>query len=417
MENEKAVNIIYYNGNYQNFAKNVIKDCQHIQNKTKKSLILTDNLDNFKLLLNYILKNNNNIKLLLIINGNSAEKVINFIKTNKYKSLFINGCIFTRNLQKYLKIKDKNPNFIVKITTLYKDVIQYIEEYTKTIIQDNEKINYNTLINYDSYKNEYFKLHEQLALNYGDKSEKSFSNYFKLIKEDLNNEKLSDIIKSELINCFQTFSLLETNDYEKAISTYIKYDSFSKYLNESLLKKDLIIYNHIGYFAGNLMYSIVNYGKEKGKGVDRACTFYRGMELNIVEVLEYLKNKNNLITFPYFLSMTTKKDFVELITKRNIKRKNSDLFSVVIKIEYLYDDGYEPVVFDLKDLAQYPDEEEYILLPFTFLILKNIKIDSKNFTVDIDLEIVGKLEILETYMKDGKTIQYNEKNHIMFVEK
>ena len=416
MENEKAANIIYYNGNFQDFTKNVIKECQVIQNNTKKSLILTDNLDNFKLLLNYILKNNNNIKLLLIINGNSAEKVINFIKNNKYKSLFINGCIFTRSIQKYLKIKDKNSNFIVKITTNNKDVIQYIEEYTTKIIQNNEKINFNTLINYDSYQNEYFKLHEQLALNYGDKSEKTFSNYFKLIQEDLNNEKFSDIIKSELINCFQTFSLLETNNYEKTISTYIKYDSFSKYLNESLLKKDLIIYNHIGYFAGNLMYSIVNYGKEKGKGVDRACTFYRGMELNIVEVLEYLKNKNNLITFPYFLSMTTKKDFVELITKRNTKRKNSDVFSVIIKIEYLYDDGYEPVVFDLKDLAQYPDEEEYFLLPFTFLKLKNIKIDSKKFNVDIDLEIVGKLEILETYIKDGKTIQYNEEEHIMIVK-
>ena len=73
-------------------------------------------------------------------------------------------------------------------------------------------------------------------------------------------------------------------------------------------------------------------------------------------------------------------------------------------------------MFDLKDLAQYPDEEEYILLPFTFLILRKINIDSKNYTVDIDLEIVGKLEILETYIKDGKIIQYNEKEHIMFAK-
>ena len=88
------------------------------------------------------------------------------------------------------------------------------------------------------------------------------------------------------------------------------------------MKKDLSIYKFISYFAGNLMYSIVKYGKEEFKGVDHCMTFYKGMQLNIIEVLEYLKNRGNLITFPSFLTMTGKKMLAELNLKKKENHKN-----------------------------------------------------------------------------------------------
>jgi hypothetical protein len=298
-------------------------------------------------------------------------------------------------------------------------VINYIKNSLLLEIKNNEKFYINDLIIYYYYKNEfkYFNLYKQLALFYGDESEVTFTCNFNKIKEFISKDKnIDNKLKNELINYFKIFSILKTKNYEKIISTFLKYENFSKYLNELLMKKELIIYEHIGYFAGNLMHSIVEYGKEKSKGIVSGNIFYKGMQLNIVEVLEFLKNRHNLVTFPYFLPLTNKKDFVELVTKRNITKKHNDLFSVIIKIEYLYDDGYEPVVFDLKDLAQYPDEEEYILLPFTFLLLKNIKIDSEKFIVDIDMEIIGRTEILEKEIKEGKTIQYDNNKHIMFIK-
>ena len=87
-----------------------------------------------------------------------------------------------------------------------------------------------------------------------------------------------------------------------------------------------------------------------------------------------------------------------------------------MKIDYLYDDGYEPCVFDLKELAQYPDEEEYILLPFTFLKLKKIAIDSNQFTADMELSIIGKTEILENKIKESQNIYFNNEKNIMDVK-
>ena len=84
-----------------------------------------------------------------------------------------------------------------------------------------------------------------------------------------------------------------------------------------------------------------------------------------------------------------------------------------MKIEYLYDDGYEPCIYNLIDLCQYPDEEEYFLLPFTFLNLKNITIDSKKLTADIKLQVIGKKYILEKDIKEGKSIEFDKNNVIM----
>ena len=84
--------------------------------------------------------------------------------------------------------------------------------------------------------------------------------------------------------------------------------------------------------------------------------------------------------------------------------------------EYQHNDGYEPSAFDLSDLSLYPDEEESILLPFTFLYLKNFNINSDKYTVDIDLELIPKKEILEEKIRKGKKIIYDKKTKLMIID-
>ena len=84
------------------------------------------------------------------------------------------------------------------------------------------------------------------------------------------------------------------------------------------------------------MYCLEEYGKKMKKGVKSAKTFYRGIQLNIIEVLDYFKNDRSSITFPYFLSVTTKKELAEIPSKRNVpdeEKKNKDIFSVILQIE------------------------------------------------------------------------------------
>ena len=114
--------------------------------------------------------------------------------------------------------------------------------------------------------------------------------------------------------------------------------------------------------------------------------------------------------------MTKNKNIAELMSKRKMNKKNKNLFSVIMTFEYQHNDGYEPSAFDLSDLSLYPDEEESILLPFTFLYLKSININSNNYTVDIDLEIIGKTEELEKKIKKGSIIEYDKVNHAMFTK-
>ena len=111
-----------------------------------------------------------------------------------------------------------------------------------------------------------------------------------------------------------------------------------------------------------------------------------------------------------------KKDFAEKASKRNLsdkERKDKEFYSVIMKINYFYNDEYKPSVFNLKDLSKNLDEEEFILLPFTFLKLKSIKIDSSKYIADFELDIIGKRDILEYELKKSKTIQYDKKQNIM----
>ena len=133
-------------------------------------------------------------------------------------------------------------------------------------------------------------------------------------------------------------------------------------------------------------------------------------------MLEFLKNRNYAITFPFFLRMATNKKSEELMYIKNSDKKEKEKYSVIMQIDYLYDNGFEPCAFDLRELAQYPDEEEYILLPFTFLHLKKITIDSIKLIAEIHLQIIGKEEILEYQIKQGKSVEFDKDKNILFAK-
>ena len=47
--------------------------------------------------------------------------------------------------------------------------------------------------------------------------------------------------------------------------------------------------------------------------------------------------------------------------------------------------------------------------------MKDIKIDYNNYTADIYLETIGKTEIFEEKLKDGKNIVFNKSKNIMVI--
>ena len=398
----------------------IIIDSQFIQKETKASLILSNDLENFDSLLKRLTKDQVKSKFILIVNGGSAEKIFDFINKNNYNSLFINGIIYTSNVNKYQEIKEKHPDFFKIICVNAKNIVIFIKKTFEKIKEYNENYYINSIINNFTYKDEYFQLHKEISKYYGDETEKSFGLNFKIFKEFLEKEgEIQNDLKESLLHSCQLYKELNSKNYEKIIICYLKDENFSKTLNLLLLKKDIQIYKKIGYFAGNLMHSFVEYGKKAKKAVDSSMIFYRGIVLNIVDLLEFLKNRGLKIAFPNFVSLVNDKDFAENASERKLsekERKDKKLYSVIMKINYVYGDGYEPSVFNIKDLSQNSDEQEFILLPFTFLKLKSIKIDSSKNIADFELDIIGKKEILENKIKKSKTIEFDNNQNIIFAK-
>ena len=420
----RPINILYHDSNYKqngSYKSSKLKDCKSFESGTKGNVIMTDDFPNLKLLLKYLSKNNSKSKFILIINGSASKEVIDFIRQKNYTSLFISSCIYTSHPKCFEDFKKNNRDLIKDIKVNSKEIIDFINNCSKDYIMENEKYYVNPIICIDEVSkkmsDEFFNLFKEISESYGDETENTFQRNRETLNHFLENGKFPDEIKRDLNESFQTFSALPQKNYEIIIRRYLTDINYSKVLNLLLENKDIEIYKRIKYFVGNLIHSIVKYGKKKNKGVvQKYSTFYRGMELNIIELLEFLKNNYNIITFPSFLSVSKKKEYAEWSSKRksHLEGKNvNDLYSVIMKFNYSHQEGYEPSIYELKDLSNFPEEEEHIILPFTFIKVKNINTDSTKLICDIELEIIGKKEIFEAKINDKTSIQYDFSQDLM----
>jgi hypothetical protein len=393
LSNKKYINIIYHNDYLKTskFINSIINEYNYFESKINGASILTDCLPNLLLVLEIIRKNKLKSKFFLIINGRSSIKTIEYIIEHNYDSLFLGSIIFTSNINGYSDFQKKYSDFVKGICVRQNQVVDSIFNCFNEENITNDNIFINKLINKELSKDKLISLKTELVNLHGDESENSFNENFEKIKEFIKESEFPNEIKSDLINDFKIFSELMNKNYKKIIEYYLNLNNYNfvKIINLLLDKKDKSIYNKIGYFAGNLMYCLEEYGKKENKEVKSTKTFYRGTQLNIIDVLEYLKNIQSSIIFPYFLSMTTKKNLAEKFSKRNIsgeERKQKEIFSVIFQIEYIYKANEQPCAFELKDLSPNPAEDEHILLPFTFLKVKSVTIDSNKFLAYIVLE-------------------------------
>ena len=398
-EKENYINIIFLelkvNSDDQKNIKDVKKDCKELEtNVINSNIILINDFDNFKILIKYFQKNGVKNKFLLIVSGRLSEEAINFIDDNQYNNLFIYGLIYTskKSKEKNITTMKNHQGFYKNVCIRMKEIINYINESSGNL--KNEKFNFWTPIN--NNKN-YLYLYDELNKFYRN------DNFF-IIQNYIKNENINEGIKNDLINYFKIFLELNNQSYENIIKFYLKYNYFSRYLNILLNTKDKLVYKKVGYFVGNLIYCLDQYGSKMDKEVKVDKNFYYGIQLNIIEVLEFLKYKNSKFSFPYFLSLTTKEKFAEYISNRNIsveERKKNDLYSVIMNIKYIFNKDYKSGIYYINDLATFKDEEGYLLLPFTFMEIKNININSNNYCVDIDCEI-SENKLLNNLKKNNK---------------
>ena len=104
------------------------------------------------------------------------------------------------------------------------------------------------------------------------------------------------------------------------------------------------------------------------------------------------------------------RDNTQSLYKTNLK------FSVVFIIRNYYNKNWISNCINIRKDSFYKNEKEILFQPFSFYYVRDVQIDNKNYMADIYLDTIGKTEILEEKIREGKEIEFNPKLKIMEVK-
>ena len=165
------------------------------------------------------------------------------------------------------------------------------------------------------------------------------------------------------------------------------------------------------------MYSLNNYTKKEGKYYESDQTnLYRGIKLPYSKVLLYERAKGKKIVYSTFTSVSESAKIADNFAGRKNTQslyENTYKFSFIIYISNNYKREWISNGIKIEDISRYKKEKEVIFQPYSFYYVKDVQIDHKNYKADIDLETIGKKEILEEQIQIRKEIEYNENENIM----
>ena len=96
-----------------------------------------------------------------------------------------------------------------------------------------------------------------------------------------------------------------------------------------------------------------------------------------------------------------------------LDRKSKKIFSVIFYISFDLKSNWFPNGIDVHGISSFTNEEEILFQPFTFFKITKVDINFDKNIADIDLEVIGRKEILENKIKNNKMIIYNMNEGIM----
>ena len=424
LQKKIAINLfIYHDENYEKFSGVINEDAIEFRKYTNGTFIFSNCEDSFKLIINGIKNSNqnNNIKFLLITTGSTFEKVYNILDQEKCLELISKACIYCMEKSKHIGKLQKYPNFVQAVYTTQEEVDYFIEENSS---ENNKIFEVLKLVTYKDYIKEYYILHNIISQNYKNYSynlcEESFNTAIDLLRNFIEAEKYQ-VKEKDLFLGLETF---RTNDGEKIIKEYTKAASepIYKHLNNWLLSLNNKTYEKVGYFIGELMYKLNEYGIKNNLGYKKNETIklYRGIYINYLDALSYQIHKGKKICFQTFLSTSEKEEKAKNFSKENCltkeERKEKLNFSMLMEIEHCWKEGLYPLCFDIKSISDFPKEKEYLFHPFTFFKITEFSVDYENYLIKMKIKTINKKEILESKINEGNNrIIYNKEEKLIEV--
>ena len=413
-------NVIYYDPNYGKRPSEIFKDAEVFKNETSGAFILVMNIKSLGLLLTEINKLKTECKFDLICTGGASEEVFSFIQSNNSEFIFKRGCLFTYNPDKYKKNAQRFP-LIKGVYYSNDEVLDFLKkgEFSTQILRTLK------LVTLDDYQNKVKKIHKMVAKHYGNFSEYNFKREIEKVKyfidhpgeysiRILNKEGNPTNQKQTMVNTLQLYRDIESN-YIDIIKNYTGENcSVYKDFNYLLLRMNERGIEAFGYFIAGLMYSLNKYQKESGNGETSNRKLYRGMRLDISELLNYERYEGSILCFPSFTSTSTSikaasnPDRFGGRTTEIPTRKQQGLFSVVLVIDHKFRKGNAvPNGINIESISLYKSESECLFLPFSFFKVKKVDINLEKFECDIEVENYSRKFILEEKMKNGYNLNFN----------
>ncbi|KAL4495106.1 hypothetical protein ABPG72_007213 [Tetrahymena utriculariae] len=313
----------------------------------------------------------------------------NFLKQNQ-KQLRIQGCILfcgeqgAKNNQHLLQDPSK---LLKKITTDSSKLQEYVEEMIipsdyKRAIQLEHIDFFIPNIKQETLQIQYKNYTFQDLQNFNPNT-KNIRNAFQKAKELIVQKKIG--LKQDVIDNIQNIpELLENafqNKYDEEIVSRIvqifseqsiKFPTY-QFLNSTLniLNEELIIYLLQFYYIFIISFHLYDDSKETLIKPDESLlTLYRGSSIDKEHFKDIIK-KNNIILFPSFSSFSTLKHKAEQYLLANLY---DDTLPVLF--EYKYQTGnqyYKSRPKNIRRVSKFPSENEYIVYPFTYFIISEIK--------------------------------------------
>ena len=394
-------NIIYYNNSSLN------NDWEVLKAETDGAFILITKdieLDN---IIQEIKLKKDKYKFDLIISCANPELILKKINDFEFNDFIYRICLYKNKNTQEEELKNKY-NKIEGFFNTTEEVINFI--HLKN--QESEIFPQIQLITYDEYINKYNCLHQLISEQYGQNEENCFKKAISFIKDFLlwypkleakssTKEKLK--IES-LFETLQKFKGLNDNE-EDIIKLYTQerdsyYQDFNKWLNIA----DPLAIQKTSWFIAGVMYSLNDYAEKNKKGIRKTLKLYRGIRANLYDLLNYQRAKGKIICFPSFTSTSLD---IEIAKKF---ANCQDKYETIITIDYRHKRGYLPTAVDVSNLAipEHKNEKECLFLPYSFFIIKEVKINHEEKKAEIELVTIGRKKILENYLKEGLNLVYND---------
>ena len=419
LKNRLNINLIY-------FDEYMRKSCEsYFYYKTFKTKVAggfyaSDEINIFENYLYNINELDNTPPYVVVTYPHNFESVYNICANYRY----IKEIILLSSVPHYFRPYLQSHSFLLKyIASSYDDLMNYLQKmgdmvsswkyrfrfffrnriFTYDNIQMKRQLSYCPIITAYEYDELYFIVHRAFAHFFNEEEDAKFGDLnLRKVKEFINESKcdlLNDQTRKELNLKFEELNKSGNNFLKEAIKKYTEESYFYKVLNQVMRVFDEKLYK-LAYFIGPFMLALNQYLlKYPQKGLNQDTMLFRTINIDPLEKYDYTLSEGHIICFPSFTSTSVKRDkFIPTIIKPNS-------IKIELFIQYKYMSGNISPAIDINDMSEYKDEDERLLLSFTFLSINSIAKDPYKENYILYMEIINRTTVIEYKLKEEK--KYN----------